>query len=149
MEQRLDAFAGAVTAHDWQRAHEQHMAFHVGVFQALRTPALELLLRPVQQYIFLTSVPPVPDDPSVWEVETHPPILAALRAGDEHAVRTAMREHFQFVAKPEYVMLAELLGSPQHSNPWGYLAHPWARKMRTRASPALSLNPVNPRCREM
>jgi GntR family transcriptional regulator, transcriptional repressor for pyruvate dehydrogenase complex len=102
MDEHFRAFAAAVAERRWERAHEEHMRFHLGIFEALRIPALELLLRPVQQYIFLTSVPPVPDDPSVWEVDSHPPILAALRAGDEPAVRKAMREHFEFVKKREY-----------------------------------------------
>jgi DNA-binding FadR family transcriptional regulator len=102
LQARLDAFVAAVDKGEWQRAHDEHLGFHLGLLGAIRLPALEILLRPLGQVILASSVPPSGDDTSLWEVPSHPPILAALRARDQGGVREALRGHFASMASPAY-----------------------------------------------
>lgn len=98
----LDRFAAALESEDSTTAHEEHLQFHLGILAAIHLPALELLLRPLQQYMLFTSLPPRPDDPDLWELPSHYPILEALRAGDEDATREAVRRHFEYMTAPAY-----------------------------------------------
>jgi DNA-binding FadR family transcriptional regulator len=107
MELYLERFAEAVRNGDWEAAHDAHFQFHLVPYHALRIPALELMLTPLQQCILLTSLPPTrPGDlpgeiEARWEVEIHPPILAAMRARDGAAAREAMKVHFEvFFTEP-------------------------------------------------
>lgn len=102
MAEHLERFATAVEEKDDAVAYEEHVQFHLGMFSAMHLPALELLLRPVQQYMVFSSLPPLPDEPAVWEVPSHYPILEALRAGDEAATREALRQHFEYMEAPAY-----------------------------------------------
>jgi DNA-binding GntR family transcriptional regulator len=96
----LDDFLDAVEARDWPRAERQHLAFHLTVLRAAHLPALEILLKPMQEIIMLSSLPPTiegKDLADVWTMEDalrHKPILDAMRARDEEQSRTAMRDHF-------------------------------------------------------
>ncbi len=100
---RLEAFRSAVEAGEWRRAHLEHTQFHLGIFRALQMSALELILAPMQQCILITSLPPSSGDSGVWEVDKHPPILAALRARDGDAARSAMEDHFsEMGSSPAY-----------------------------------------------
>jgi GntR family transcriptional regulator, transcriptional repressor for pyruvate dehydrogenase complex len=101
MEAHLRRFAEAVDAGRWEEAHNEHLRFHLGLFAALRLPALETLLAPIQQCIVITSFPPQPRR-SLWEVEKHPPVLEALAAGDEDRVRAAMASHFHAMETEAY-----------------------------------------------
>jgi GntR family transcriptional repressor for pyruvate dehydrogenase complex len=108
MERHLDAFVSAVADSRWSDAHTEHLGFHLGLFAALHLPALEALLAPIATCILLTSFPPHPN-PELWEVENHPPILAALRAGDGPAAQAAVERHFSDMATEDY---AELRSTP-------------------------------------
>ncbi len=94
MEELLADFRERVERGDWTAARDTHTQFHLSVFRAVHMPALELLLAPMQRCILITSLPPDEESAEIWEVEAHPPILAALRAGEPEAVREAMRAHF-------------------------------------------------------
>jgi DNA-binding FadR family transcriptional regulator len=109
MERHLDAFASAVADSRWSDAHTEHLGFHLGLFGALHLPALEALLAPIATCILLTSFPPRPDHASLWEVENHPPILAALRARDGAAAQAAIERHFSDM---EVEVYAELRSTP-------------------------------------
>lgn len=103
MERHLTNFARAVSEGDWPAAHEAHMLFHLVPFQALRMQALELMLTPLQQCVLITSLPPTrAEDQAQWEVELHPPIIEALRAGDGQAARIAMDAHFEAFRQSPY-----------------------------------------------
>ena len=93
MESRLAGFADAVERGAWERAHSEHLAFHLALLHAIHLPALEILLTPMHEIILLSSVPPV-DSPELWDVPAHPPILEALRARDGDAARAALEQHF-------------------------------------------------------
>jgi DNA-binding FadR family transcriptional regulator len=109
MEQHLERFTAAVAEGRWADAHTEHLGFHLGLFGALHLPALEALLAPMATCILLTSFPPQPDHPLLWEVENHPPILAALRAGDAAAAQAAIEHHYSDMATEPY---AELRSTP-------------------------------------
>lgn len=101
MEAYLECFAEAVDAGRWEEAHNQHLRFHLGLFFAIRLPALQTLLAPIQQCIVITSFPPQAKR-SLWEVEKHPPILAALKDGNEDRARDAMVSHFHAMEAEAY-----------------------------------------------
>lgn len=94
LDSSFEAFAAAVDEARWQDAYIEHMRFHVGIFDAMRLPALRLILAPMQECVLITSLPPDQTDPASWEVGAHPPILEALRSGDKEAAREAVAAHF-------------------------------------------------------
>lgn len=102
MGQYLEGFAAGVAAGDWATAHAEHLGFHLALLEAIRLPALELLLAPMHEIIVRSSLPPTVDDPDAWDVDAHYPILEALRRGDEAATLEALRHHFRFVDDPGY-----------------------------------------------
>jgi DNA-binding FadR family transcriptional regulator len=97
-----DAFARAVADGEWEAARRTHLAFHLGLLEALHQPALTLMLKPMTEIIVISSAPPRLTAREDWEVETHPPILAALRARDPEAVRAAVTAHFAALGGARY-----------------------------------------------
>ncbi|HEY3772658.1 MAG TPA: GntR family transcriptional regulator [Solirubrobacteraceae bacterium] len=97
-----DAFAAAVIDGDWSRARESHLQLHLGLLAALHRPALQLFLKPMTEIIVISSAPPRLGPREDWEVETHPPIIEALRARDPEAVRAAMAAHFRRLEGERY-----------------------------------------------
>jgi GntR family transcriptional repressor for pyruvate dehydrogenase complex len=96
------AFAEAVADGEWTQARDTHLDFHLGLLAALHRPALELFLKPMTEIIVISSAPPRLTAREDWEVETHPPILAALRDRDPAAVRVAMAAHFAALQGERY-----------------------------------------------
>ena len=94
LDHALETFGNAVDGGEWDVARDAHLAFHAGLLNALHQPALQLLLRPMTEVIWMSSEPPSVTEPADWEVETHPPILIALKARDPAAVAVAVREHY-------------------------------------------------------
>jgi GntR family transcriptional repressor for pyruvate dehydrogenase complex len=100
MEGYLTAYGAAVARSAWTDARDQHLAFHFSMLKAIRLPALTIILKPMQQIILLCSLPPQVSGRElalVWtpaDVETHRPILDALRAGDPDRAHAAMKTHF-------------------------------------------------------
>src|SRR5207237_66978 len=82
--------ADAADAVDWERGSAAHLDFHLGILDAVRSPVLRVLLRPMQEIIFVTGYGPVEEDPERWNVKAHRDILDAIRARDEPAARAAM-----------------------------------------------------------
>lgn len=95
LEQTYERFAKAVEHNEWNTARDAHLEFHLGLLRALHHPALQLLLRPMLEVIWLSSEPPRVTHPADWEVETHWPILLALKSGDAAATEEAVREHYR------------------------------------------------------
>lgn len=108
LERDLERFKSAVDGEDWQEAHDQHLAFHLSLLDAVNLPALAMMLKPVQEVIVLSAVPPRRDDLDLWEYEAHPPILEALRLRDADAVRAAMDVHFATYQKEAYQEMRDL-----------------------------------------
>jgi GntR family transcriptional regulator, transcriptional repressor for pyruvate dehydrogenase complex len=92
----LDAYRGAVEATAWEAAREAHTAFHLSILAAIHTPALEILLLPMQKVILAAPLPPVVDDLDLWEIELHEGIVSAIEAGAVAVARERMSVHFSF-----------------------------------------------------
>jgi GntR family transcriptional regulator, transcriptional repressor for pyruvate dehydrogenase complex len=109
MEEHLEGFRAAVEQNQWAIAHAEHLAFHLALLNAIHLPALEILLKPLHETIVLSALPPVADNPELWDVPSHPPILDALRRGDAEAVREALDAHFKhFLGDKRYAEFEEL-----------------------------------------
>ena len=121
LEADLEAFRHAAEAEDLPEAERLHRRFHLRILDAVHLPALELLLRPMQELIATTSVPPSLQDKGWWEPDSHDPIVAALRGGKRKAARAAMTEHFAYIHRDEY---AEFRETPFHAA--GTLEAYWA-----------------------
>ncbi len=100
IDRALTAFGEAVVEGDWQRAHGEHLAFHLALLHAIHSPALEILLAPMHEITLLSSIPPE-DTPQLWDVAAHPPILQALRERDTDRAREALDEHFRRFLRDE------------------------------------------------
>lgn len=104
----LGAAGAALEREAWSDLHRWHLRFHLQILNAVNLPALELLLRPVQQLIMLSSIPPRMDDVEMWGFDLHQPILEALRRRDGSAVRTAMQAHFEYLSDTYSVVESSL-----------------------------------------
>jgi DNA-binding FadR family transcriptional regulator len=102
MRGHLQRFEDAVRAQDWPTAHAEHLRFHLSIIKALRLPALELLVEPLQELIIVSSVPPDPESGEQWGIGSHDQIVEALQSGDSDAARTAVREHFRYAESAPY-----------------------------------------------
>lgn len=105
----FEQFRTAVKNSQWKDAHLAHSNFHLAIVKALRLPALELILPPLQELILGSSLPPETEEIDMWDVEAHEPIVTALESGDAHLARAAMRAHFDYIDKPEYADYKTLL----------------------------------------
>jgi DNA-binding FadR family transcriptional regulator len=100
--QTLEQYADAVCAREWSAAADRHLAFHLSLVKALNLPALEVILRPLSEIILISSAPPRPDAPELWDVDLHRLIADAVVAHDEEAIVTAMRRHFAATEAGDY-----------------------------------------------
>lgn len=94
MQAHLDAFEDGLARDELQTAHGAHLAFHLALLRAIHLPALEILLAPMHEIIFMSSVVPY-EDRALWDFDNHPPILAALRRRDTVEVKVALERHFR------------------------------------------------------
>lgn len=95
MEAHLRRFREAVTSNERHAAVSAHVAVHQAILEAAHMPALELLLRPLQDFVLVTSAPADPADAEGWDVEGHALLLAAVRSGDPETARAAMAAHLE------------------------------------------------------
>jgi GntR family transcriptional repressor for pyruvate dehydrogenase complex len=102
LRERLDEFAAAAEAVDWDRGNQAHLAFHVEILDAIHAPVLSVLLRPMQEIILASSYGPVEDEPARWDVPIHAEILSAIVSGDEERARATMQGHFAFMEEARY-----------------------------------------------
>jgi GntR family transcriptional repressor for pyruvate dehydrogenase complex len=101
MEHQLERFAEAAAAGESAVAQDAHLEIHLGLVRAMHMPALELLLKPMAEVILLSSVRPAPD-PARWEVDSHRPLVRALRARDEQQLVEAVDHHFAVLRSEAY-----------------------------------------------
>jgi DNA-binding FadR family transcriptional regulator len=95
----LHTMSRAVAAEDWPVATSEHLAFHLALLAARHLPALDLLLKPMQQTILLTSrIDGVPR----FQTEEHERILDGIRRRDEEATREAIEAHFAYIQDPSF-----------------------------------------------
>lgn len=74
-----------------------HVDFHSALLRATNLPALEVILRPIQEMMAATSVGPQglsPRDPATWRVGVHRAILDAVAAREEERVSVACEKHW-------------------------------------------------------
>jgi GntR family transcriptional regulator, transcriptional repressor for pyruvate dehydrogenase complex len=102
LSHHLAVFRQAVEGARWPEASRAHLGFHLALLKSTRLPALELLLRPMQHVILLSSWPPDVNDPNLWEVDAHAAILTALRSRQRDAVHQALRSHYQVMEGSAY-----------------------------------------------
>lgn len=101
MTDDFERFAAAGAAGDAAVAQDAHLEIHLGFVRAMHLPALELMLKPMAEVILLSSVRPSPE-PARWEVESHRPLVEALRAHDERALVEAVDHHFSVLRGGAY-----------------------------------------------
>jgi GntR family transcriptional repressor for pyruvate dehydrogenase complex len=102
LEEAYDGFAEAVSRDDADVATRCHAAFHARILDAVRQPALSLILRPMSDLTIVSSSASVRrSSPGDWEVESHAPIMRALRAGDPEAATRAMQAHWEVSTRPK------------------------------------------------
>ncbi|MDT7623914.1 MAG: GntR family transcriptional regulator, transcriptional repressor for pyruvate dehydrogenase complex [Pseudonocardiales bacterium] len=102
MHGHLSGFEQAVRDADWPTANREHLDFHLGIIKALRLPALEMVIEPLQEYIIVSSIPTEPESQERWGLGSHDAIMAALNAGDPDAARTAILDHFAYTRSQRY-----------------------------------------------
>src|SRR3954452_4892236 len=93
MDARLEDMGTAVERSDDDAIDVAHLDFHRAMYDALHTPALETLLRPMQRCILLTSPLMKPEDREDW-LSAHRDIVVALRSHDPARAEAAVRAHF-------------------------------------------------------
>jgi GntR family transcriptional regulator, transcriptional repressor for pyruvate dehydrogenase complex len=101
MALQLERFAIAAASGDPGVAQDAHLEIHLGFVAAMHLPALDLILKPMAEVILLSSVRPAPD-PARWEVDSHRPLVDALRARDERALVQAVEHHFAVLRVAAY-----------------------------------------------
>lgn len=101
MDVRLEEMVEAVRRHDDEAIDVAHFDFHRAMYDALHTPALETLLRPMQRCILLTSPLMKPEDSQDW-LDAHHDIVVALRSHDPAQAEAAVRAHFADLREPRY-----------------------------------------------
>jgi len=102
-----DAIVHAADAADWAAVEAAHASFHARLVDACRLPALAIVLRPLLDIVLATGMP-AGRDPARWGAESHPPVAAAVAAGDADAARAAMDAHYAFRHDPAYAELHAL-----------------------------------------
>lgn len=99
-----------------------HVDFHTELLRATKLPALEILLRPIQEMMLATSVAAQgmdPRDPAAWRVGVHRGILEAVASRNEEAVAAACEKHWatplrgKSFEETRGVRLGEILLSPR------------------------------------
>jgi DNA-binding FadR family transcriptional regulator len=101
MDVRLEEMGEAVARDDDEALDVAHLDFHRAMYDALHTPALETLLRPMQRCILLTSPLIKPEDRKDW-VDVHRTIVVALRSHDPAQAEAAVRAHFADLDEPGF-----------------------------------------------
>ena len=101
MEARLEEMAEAVRRDDEDAIDVAHLYFHRAMYDALHTPALETLLRPMQRCILLTSPLIKPEDRQDW-LDAHRDIVVALHSKEPTKAEAAVRAHFADLDQARY-----------------------------------------------
>jgi GntR family transcriptional repressor for pyruvate dehydrogenase complex len=99
----VESFESAVDERRWTEAALRHADVHLALLAATRYPALDIVLRPMEQIVLLSSHPPNDKDAArLWEVGAHTSILDAVRSGSRADLRAALQAHYQVMNPEEY-----------------------------------------------
>jgi DNA-binding FadR family transcriptional regulator len=120
MSAALDALAVALERHEPAEAARAHVSFHTELIRATGLPALDILVRPLQQMMMATSLVPggiASDDPAGWRVEIHRALLAAVEHQSLEELAAANAEHWTGTHDPAFDevrrrRVADLYASP-------------------------------------
>jgi DNA-binding FadR family transcriptional regulator len=104
----LDTFSQAADGADWEAAQRAHDAFHLSLLSATHMPAIEIVLRPLQHLVLLTSFPPR-SEAEFWELPAHRRILDSLRMRDEQQLRQALVDHYRVMETDSYQQLRKTI----------------------------------------
>jgi DNA-binding FadR family transcriptional regulator len=99
IEAALDNFAHAVDNRDPVAAARCHVEFHTELVRATRLPALDILIRPLQQMMLATSLVPSglePDDPKGWRVDAHRDLFLAVESQSPEQLAKAADVHWTY-----------------------------------------------------
>lgn len=111
----LGTFAAAVERRDPTAAARCHVGFHTELVRATRLPALDILIRPLQQMMLATSLVPSgieADDPRGWRVETHRALFLAVESQSPTAIETAVAEHWTYTQSQAFAEIrAQRIGA--------------------------------------
>lgn len=102
MDASLAALRSAVDEGRWSDAARAHVRFHLDLIRACALPALDLMLKPVEEVIMVSSLPPELGKRTLWDVDSHDPVVAALRSRDPDAVLAAMKAHFAYIGTQDF-----------------------------------------------
>jgi GntR family transcriptional repressor for pyruvate dehydrogenase complex len=91
----LEAFRSGLANEDWETVQQVHGDFHRALLHSVHMPVLEMLLKPMQDLVQLSSVPPRRDDPSSWELHLHVPIVEAVGNHDVEETQAALIRHYE------------------------------------------------------
>jgi GntR family transcriptional regulator, transcriptional repressor for pyruvate dehydrogenase complex len=106
MAEVLRDFGRAIDDKNWETAQQHHLEFHLAMLEATQLPALKVMLAPMYRIMVLSSLPPVPGDPSLWDLEAHQRMLDALRSRDVEKTNAAVEYHFRrHRTDPRYLAL--------------------------------------------
>jgi GntR family transcriptional repressor for pyruvate dehydrogenase complex len=97
-----DVFRAAVKRRRWGEVELAHTDAHLSLLAATGYPAFELMLRPMEQILMLSSRPPQRTNARLWEVSSHTAIVDAARARDRAALREAILAHYRVMDTVEY-----------------------------------------------
>ena len=133
MQAALDRMRKGVEEREWAMVLAAHVDFHLDLIHACGQPALDVMLRPIEEVIMISSLPPVRGNEALWDVEGHAPILDALTAGDPDAVEQAMNRHFEYINTDDYREFRTMpfAHAGDISTYREYLVEPWRRAATT------------------
>ncbi len=100
----LESYEEAIRQGNWTAAHKFHLHFHLAFLHSLHYPALEALLRPMNQVTLLSSSPNAVEDIALWDLTAHQGILTALSTRSLPALTQAVDDHYQAMQGADYVV---------------------------------------------
>jgi DNA-binding FadR family transcriptional regulator len=120
MARTLDSLTAAVERRDPAEAARAHVAFHTELMRATCLPALDILIRPLQQMMMATSLVPggiASDDPAGWRVETHRALFTAVENQSLDELAAANAEHWTYTRGPAFDEVRKLRVADQYASP--------------------------------
>ena len=94
-----EEFVAAIDLEDWSECSAAHQRFHVGLIDAVNTPALSIILSPMQHVIMLSTLPMVETWHRTWadEIPLHEAIVVALEAKSATELSLAITNHYDWL----------------------------------------------------
>lgn len=107
-----EQFRDAYNRKDQLQVERLHRRFHWLILEAIHVPALTFVLQPLHEAIAISSLPPSMQDMAEWELETHQPLIDALRSGEPARARSSMETHFGYAAGGRHRDLDDMQAMP-------------------------------------